>query len=372
MTDTTQQPLHKTLRAGVVGLGWAGQQHMKAYAAHPDVELVAVAGLETHLQQSVGDEFGIEPAMRFGQYADMIAAAGLDIVSVATPTALHAPIAIAALNAGIHTLSEKPLAENAVKGAEMVQAADANDRVLDVSFNHRRRGDVKALKQIIDDGVLGEIYYAKAGWLRRSGIPGIGTWFTKQAMAGGGPLMDIGIHMLDMALHLMGEPSVDSVSAATYAEFGPRGLGGSAQGPYGGRPDLDTSVPFEVEDFSTAFIRLAGGSTLLLETSWASYIQQDQIFVTLYGSDGGATLGNSPDGPYEPRLTVFTDVKGVPAELTPLLLPHGGHGEAVNDFIAKVQSPDWTAYRGQEYLTRAAVVDAAYESAAKHHEVQLG
>ena len=114
----------------------------------------------------------------------------------------------------MHVLSEKPLAEDAVRGAAMVEAARTNDRVLDVSFNHRRRGDVKALKKLVDDGALGEIYYAKAGWLSRSGIPGLGTWFTRQALAGGGPLMDIGVHMLDMALHLMDEPSAEAVSAA--------------------------------------------------------------------------------------------------------------------------------------------------------------
>ncbi|SDG76433.1 Gfo/Idh/MocA family protein [Microbacterium pygmaeum] len=360
---------NRALRAGVVGLGWAGQQHMQAYAAHPDVELVALAGREADLMLQSGDEYGIEQSDRYADYRDLFEGTDLDVVSIATPTALHAPIAIDALNHGVHTLSEKPMAENAQKAREMVAAAEANDRVLDVSFNHRRRGDVKALKQIIDDGVLGEIYYAKAGWLRRSGIPGLGTWFTKSAMAGGGPMMDIGIHMLDMALHLLGEPEVETVSASTYAEFGPLGRGGSVYGA-GILPAPDESV-FEVEDLATAFVRLNGGATLLLETSWASYIQTDQISVTLYGSEGGAVLGNSPDGPYEQALTVFTDVKGQPAEITPLLLPGGGHGEAVDDFLAKVQSRAWASYRGAEYVTRAAVVDAAYESAARRREVVL-
>ena len=147
------------------------------------------------------------------------------MVSIATPTALHAPIAIAALEAGLHVLSEKPMAENSEVGRTMVEAARRNDRVLDVSFNHRRRGDVQALRKIIDAGLLGHIYYAKAGWLRREGIPGLGSWFTRVATSGGGPLMDIGVHMLDMALHLLGEPTVTAATAATYAEFGPRGQG---------------------------------------------------------------------------------------------------------------------------------------------------
>ena len=210
------------------------------------------------------------------------------MVSIATPTALHAPIATAALDAGLHVLSEKPMAENSEVGRTMVEAARRNDRVLDVSFNHRRRGDVQALKKIIDAGLLGHIYYAKAGWLRREGIPGLGSWFTRVATAGGGPLMDIGVHMLDMALHLLGEPTVTAATAATYAEFGPRGKGAS---PYAstGKTGVAESE-FDVEDLSTAFLRLAEGGTLLIESSWAQWIPHDQCYVAVYGSDGGANI----------------------------------------------------------------------------------
>ncbi|MGI3785694.1 MAG: Gfo/Idh/MocA family protein, partial [Janthinobacterium lividum] len=156
------------LRAGVVGFGWAGQQHMNAYARHPDVDLVAIAGLEDGPRQDLGEHHGLAASGQFRGYQEMIDTAGLDVISIATPTALHAPVAVAALDAGVHVLSEKPLAESVERASAMVAAAQANDRVLDVSFNHRRRGDVTMLKQAIDDGLLGEIYYAKAGWLRRS------------------------------------------------------------------------------------------------------------------------------------------------------------------------------------------------------------
>ena len=212
----------------------------------------------------LGDQHGIAAEHRFADWKDLVAAGCVDVLSIATPTTLHAPIAVAALDAGIHVLSEKPMAENAVVGQTMVDAARRSSRVLEVSFNHRRRGDVQALKKIIDAGVLGDIYYAKAGWLRREGIPGMGSWFTRQAKSGGGPLMDIGVHMLDMALHLLGEPQVTSATAATYAEFGPRGRGASAYG-LGRKTDV-TADDFDVEDLATAFLRLDGGGTLLLES----------------------------------------------------------------------------------------------------------
>ncbi|HEU4545889.1 MAG TPA: Gfo/Idh/MocA family oxidoreductase, partial [Microlunatus sp.] len=156
-----------TIRAGVVGLGWAGRQHMEAYASQAGVELVALAGMEADQLVLLGDQYGIAAEHRFADWHDLVAAGCVDVLSIATPTTLHGPIAVAALDAGIHVLSEKPMAENAEVGQTMVDAARRSSKVLEVSFNHRRRGDVQALKKIIDAGVLGDIYYAKAGWLRR-------------------------------------------------------------------------------------------------------------------------------------------------------------------------------------------------------------
>ncbi len=358
------------LRAGVIGLGWAGQQHMAAYASAPNVELVALAGLETEAMARLGDDYGIDADHRFPAWQDLVSSGELDVVSIATPTTLHAPIAVTALDSGLHVLSEKPMAENATAARTMVDAAERNDRVLDVSFNHRRRGDVAALKKIIDAGLLGQIYYAKAGWIRREGIPGLGSWFTRRATAGGGPLMDIGVHMLDMALYLLGEPGVRSATAATYAEFGPRGRGGSSNATM-----AKTGVQqgaFDVEDLSTAFLRLDGGGTLLLESSWAQYIPRDQAYVTLYGSEGGANVewGGTMEDPYR-TLSIWTEKDGVPALLQPSVPPDGGHQAAVLDFVDMVTSGDFTSYRGAEALARAVVVDACYASAEQGSEVTL-
>ncbi len=360
----------KPLRAGVIGLGWAGRQHMAAYAEEAEVELVALAGMETDQLAALGEEYGVAEEHRFRDWQDLVASGGLDIVSIATPTTLHAPIAIGALDAGLHVLCEKPMAENAEKGRTMVEAAQRNDRVLDICFNHRRRGDVQALKKIIDAGLLGHIYYAKAGWLRREGIPGLGSWFTRVATAGGGPLMDIGVHMLDMAMHLLGEPEVTAATAATYAEFGPRGKGGSPYGPTKTASGADSD--FDVEDLSTAFLRLGDGGTLLLESSWAQWIPHDQCYVTVYGSDGGANIewGGHP-GPEYHRLSIWTEKDGVPAHLQPTIPPDGGHGEAVTDFVSQVRSGETKGHDGMEALVRAIVVDACYASADAGREIRL-
>ncbi|HEY5821862.1 MAG TPA: Gfo/Idh/MocA family oxidoreductase [Propionibacteriaceae bacterium] len=362
--------MSERLRAGVIGLGWAGQQHMAAYANAENVDLVALAGMEADQLETLGDHYGVEAGHRYAEWKDLIALGELDVVSIATPTTLHHPMAVAGLDAGLHVLSEKPMAENGNKAREMVEAARRNDRVLDVSFNHRRRGDVQALKKIVDAGLLGDIYYAKAGWLRREGIPGLGSWFTRLATAGGGPLMDIGVHMLDMALYLLGEPQVHSATAATYAEFGPKGRGSSTNATM--RKTGIQEGAFDVEDLSTAFLRLEGGGTLLLESSWAQWIPRDQAYVTLYGSEGGASVewGGTQADPYR-TMKIWTEVQGVAAELQPDIPPDGEHYECVVDFLAKVRSGSFSGYRGEDALARAVVVDACYDSAHGGGEVLL-
>ncbi|WP_374152857.1 Gfo/Idh/MocA family protein [Pseudarthrobacter sp. WHRI 8279] len=363
-----QEPHSKELRVGVVGIGWAGQQHLMAYNALEGVRIVALAGMEEELRNSLQAEYSIPNA--FADWKDMLEHGGLDAISVAVPTFLHAPIAIAALERGIHVLSEKPIARNAVEGQAMVDAARKAGRVLDVAFNHRRRGDIKALKGVIEDGGLGRPYYAKASWLRRSGIPTLGSWFTNPELAGGGPLADIGVHALDYALHLLGEPKVVAVSAATHSELGPQGRGGGSR--YSAQA---TSHAFEVEDFASAFLRLEGGGTLVIEASWATYRETDDLLdFTVYGTDGGAEL-KVQGAPFPPvgQLRVFTDKEGESADYVPPVLPGRAHDAVVEDFVTAVRGGEqaWGEHDGSLALYRAQIIDACYQSAREQREVRL-
>lgn len=363
-----EEPDSKELRVGVVGIGWAGQQHLMAYNDLDGVRIVALAGMEQDLRDSLQAEYSIPKA--FADWEEMLDHGGLDAISVAVPTFLHAPIAIAALERGIHVLSEKPIARNAVEGRAMVDAARKAGRVLDVAFNHRRRGDIKALKGVIDDGGLGRPYYAKASWLRRSGIPTLGSWFTNPELAGGGPLADIGVHALDYALHLLGEPKVVAVSAATHSELGPQGRGGGSA-----YSALASSHAFEVEDFASAFLRLEGGGTLVIEASWATYRETDDLLdFTVYGTDGGAEL-KVQGAPFPPvgQLRVFTDKDGESADYVPPVLPGRAHDAVVEDFITAVRGGEqaWGGHDGSLALYRAQIIDACYLSAREHREVRL-
>jgi predicted dehydrogenase len=352
------------MKVGVVGVGWAGQQHIKAYAALEGVSLVGIAGLEEETRSSLAAEFGVPHSV--ARWEDLLEVEGLEAISVAVPTFLHAPIATAALERGIHVLSEKPIALNGSQADAMVAAARSAGRVLDVAFNHRRRGDVQKLRELIEAGRLGRPYYTKAWWLRRTGIPTLGSWFTQSSLAGGGPLVDIGVHVLDYALFLLGNPAVKSVSASTYDLLGTNGFGGSKQSSKTGEGHA-----FDVEDLATVFMRLDDGGTLLLEASWAMHrADGDQFGATLYGTEAGAEWYVDDYVPVG-SLKLFGDVEGRATVESFRADIGGGHSEVVAGFVAKIRSGDWSSHDGSAAAALARVVDAAYRSAREAREITL-
>jgi len=363
--DPTTPP-DDVLRAGVIGVGWAGRQHIAAYDAMPGVELAVIAGLEEAERTELAARHGVERDV--ARWEDLLETEGLDVVSIAVPTFLHARIALAAFERGLHVLCEKPIARTVEEATEMVAAARAAERVLDVAFNHRRRGDIQALKAVIDAGRLGDPYYAKAWWLRRSGIPTLGSWFTRADLAGGGPLLDIGVHVLDYSLFLLGHPAITAVTAATYDLLGTSGFGSD---PDSGKTGATDAATFDVEDLATVFMRLRGGGTLSVEASWAAHrTDQDEFGITLYGTEGGAELivrDMEPSG----SLRIFTDDAGVPAETRLTAPPGRGHRAVVESFVETVRSGDHDDADGAGAAELARVVDACYRSATEQREIRL-
>jgi predicted dehydrogenase len=248
----------------------------------------------------------------------------------------------------------------------MVAAARSAGRVLDVAFNHRQRGDIQTLKRLIDEGRLGRIYYTKAWWLRRTGIPNLGSWFTRLEQSGGGPLADLGVHVLDYALYLLGTPKVTTVSASTYDLLGTAGFGSD---PASTKTAPDGQRAFDVEDLASAFMRLDDGGTLLMEAGWAAHRRDDIEFgVTLYGTEGGAELVVTDMEPIG-KLRTFTDEAGVAAE-TRLHPPAGlGHEAVVVRFLESVRNGGGDHGTAAAQLAR--IVDACYRSAAERREVTL-
>jgi len=338
---------------GVIGVG-IGRLHLIGYTESPDAEIVAICDVNEERAKKAAEEFNVPNV--FTNYKDMLALDSIDAVSVCTPNYLHAEMTVAALDAGKHVICEKPLTTNLKDGEKMLAAAEKSGKILMTAFNNRFRGDTQVLKKLIEEGELGDIYYGKTGWIRRKGIPGYGGWFTTKSKSGGGPLIDIGVHVLDLALWLMGNPKAATVSGATYAQFGPKGEGISA---YGYR---DGGGGFDVEDLASAFIRLDSGATLVLEASWASHIEKDDLYTTLVGTRGGANVD---------PLKIFKDMNGVEVDITPKFPNQPGHTYEIKHFVDCIVNGKTLISTGEHGLEVVRILDAIYRSAASGREVVL-
>jgi predicted dehydrogenase len=353
------------LRIGVIGCG-AGIFHLEGYAEEPRARVVAIAGLDTDRCDSLSKQFDVPRVYR--DYQDLLAQDDIDAVSVAVPNILHLPVALAAFEAGKHVLIEKPLSRNAEEGVRMVEAAKEHDRLLGISFQRRTRHDVKLLHDAVAKGEFGRIYYSKAWWMRRSGIPGLGSWFTSKEAAGGGPLIDLGVHVLDMILYILGNPKVTSVSANTYAEIGPTGRGGWVGRA---RQQMSDDQTYEVEDLATAFLRLEDGGTLLLEASWAAFTEMgDDFGVQIYGSEKGARIF-SKNYALTDTLDVYQGFGDTTMDAKPRLVARQGHAEIIRGFVDAILEGTPLTPDGYEGLDRVRLIDAIYRSAELGREIVI-
>jgi len=352
---------------GVIGCG-IGKWHVEGYRSDPRADIIALSGLDVDRCAEVASECNVPNI--YEDYHQLLARADIAAVSIAVPNFLHVPIGLDAIAAGKHVLMEKPLARNEAEGERLVCAAEDAGLILGMAFNRRARSDMEVLKSHINRGGLGRIYHAKAFWRRRAGIPGLGTWFTSKEQAGGGPLIDLGVHVLDMVLWAMGEPKVVAVSGSTYAALGPQGIGQWT----GNRFQLSDSNEYEVEDFSVALMRTADGATIFLEASWAAHTgDTDEFGIYLQGDRGGAEL-HVKDYATSDTLRLFATEDGVPVDSSPRLPtkpPGAGHAEIISTFLDAIIEGHPMTPSGEEGLSRTRIIDAIYRSSQEGREIEL-
>ncbi len=277
--------MKNTLNVAVIGAGAIGVDHIASFQQHPAATVVALADVSPERGREAAEKYKIPDLVT--DYKVLLARDDIDAISIALPNYLHAPVALAALKAGKHVMIDKPIATNARDAAKVVAEAKKRRRLVMVGQNNRFTADVQTAKQLIEQGVLGDVYHAKTAWTRRSGIPRTGSWFTQKKFAGGGCTYDIGVHALDRCLYLLGEFDAVAVSGQTYAQFGPRGLGDGTWG----KSEVDPKRPFDVDDMSVALIRMKSGRTVLLEASWAAHqALQDLNATQLFGTEAGLSL----------------------------------------------------------------------------------
>ena len=275
--------MRKKTGIGIIGVGGIGRFHIGAFGECADVEIVAVADVRPGRAEGVAEEHGIPHA--FEDYKALLKQPRVDAVSVCLPTFLHAPVSCDALRAGKHVLCEKPPAMNVAEVRRMKRASQKARKALMFAFCQRYRPAIEELKRLIARGELGDIYYVRISRMRRRGVPGRGGWFTTKAKSGGGVLLDIGVHPLDLVFYLMGYPKPASVSASAHC-------GIAAREPYvclGMWAEGDPKGTVDIEDLAVAHVRLANGATIAIETSWALNAPQGS-YLTLCGTKAGADI----------------------------------------------------------------------------------
>jgi predicted dehydrogenase len=342
------------LLVGVIGLGM-GRHHIAGYQNHPLAQVVAISDTDPTRLQEIGDKYNI--LRRYTSAEQMLQDEKLDVVSIATPNKFHNPLTLACYEAGCHVLCEKPMAMNAAEGREMLASAQKAGKRLMINFSYRFTEQSMALKQQVDAGSIGDVYFARTIWHRRRGLPGFGGWFGQKELSGGGPLIDLGVHRIDLALWLMGCPKPVWVLGSTY-------------NPISSALAAKRNAMFDVEDLAVGLIKFENGATLEVEASWAANIKESELMETrLYGTLGGLVQRNLDETyKFEAELYVERDGAHFDMKLHPPVPPVT---TPMYHFIDSITNDKPHIATGEEGLLVMEILDALYSSAATGAPVKI-
>jgi predicted dehydrogenase len=342
----------KIIRLGVVGLGIGGG-HADQFRKLPDCEVTALSDLNPDRLNAVGDKLGIKN--RYLKAEDMFAQAELDAVVVATPNKFHAPLTIAAFKRGLHVFCEKPMAMNLTEARAMKAAAVKARKRLMIDFSYRFLPMSMALKQQVDAGVVGPIYFGRTVWHRQRGMPGFGGWFGNKELAGGGPLIDLGVHRIDLALWLMGHPEPVSVSGSTYNVIAKRIA-------------TEQKKLYTVEDLACGIVKFANGATLIVEASWALNVSEPEHMITSLYGEKGAIVQKNVGGGYQFQADLMTEENGCLFTKT-LVQNTRKILSAQEEFLACIRENREPSASADDGIRVQKILDGLYTSAAKGKEI---
>lgn len=349
------------VKVGIIGGGSISEFHIAPYVAHEEVEFVAICEQNEQRLQQLGEKYGTQ--FLYQDYKELLKNPEIDAVSICTWNNTHAQIAIEALQAGKHVLVEKPLSTTVEDAERVAHAVAQSGKILQVGFVRRHAQNVHVLKKFIDAGEFGEIYYAKASCLRRLGNPG--GWFSDISKSGGGPVMDLGVHMVDICWYLMGKPKPVTVSANTYKKLGNRkhieNLTFYQAADYNAEQN-------DVEDLANALIRFENGASLFIDVSFTLQMKQDEVAIKLYGEYSGAEI--------EPTLSIVQERHGTILNVDPQIDDKqfnftGSFNNEINHFIRCIVNNEKNIAPVEDGLIVMKMLSAIYESAKLGKEVEL-
>lgn len=350
-------------RIAIVGAGGMAQYHIDGFR-QAGADIVAVCDLNEEAAKATADKYGIGQTFASTQtmYAEL---ADLDAVSIIVPNKFHAPLAIEALNAGKHVFCEKPPAITAAEAQDMKDAADKAGKHLMFNFNNRARPESFAMMDYVKDGTIGKINSAQAKWIRRTGIPGFGGWFTNKNLSGGGPLIDL-LHMVDLAMHLMGYPEPAHVMGQTFTDFIDDK---NFKGPWG-LPDNDEGVN-DVEAAAHGFVSFKTGQVLSLQVSWAELVKREEVSVVFQGTGAGGKIERlfGSDGLDETcidscELYVQENGNSVNRDITVEACEDMGRSRSAANFVLAIEGKEEPINTPDQAVSLMKIIDAIYESAS--------
>lgn len=348
-----------TLNIGIIGCGGiANGKHLPSLQKVEAVNLVGFCDIDIDKTHLAATEYGVESCEVYKDYKQLLANEAIDVVHVCTPNISHKEITVAALDAGKHVMCEKPMAKSTEEAQAMIDAAKRNNKKLTIGYQNRFRPDSQYLRKVTQRGDLGDIYFGKAHAIRRRAVP---TWgvFLDEEKQGGGPLIDIGTHALDLTLWMMNNYQPASVMGSTFHKLGKKEDAANAWGSW--NPE-----DFTVEDSAFGYIKMSNGATIMLESSWAlNTLDEDEAKCTLSGTDGGADMKdglrlNGEDFSKLYTTNVELDNKGV------------AFYDGEEDDEAEIEAQCWIdsimndtepVVKPQEALVVTQILEAIYESA---------
>ncbi|MBO5274821.1 MAG: Gfo/Idh/MocA family oxidoreductase [Clostridia bacterium] len=353
--------MSEKIKVGIIGCGGISHSHMAGYKALPDrVDVAAVCDIDEAKVKAYAERYNVPHW--YTDAREMLANETLDAVSVCTWNSAHCPMTVLALEAGVNVLCEKPMAMNQEEAQLMLDTAKRCGKLLQIGFVRRFGNDAEIVKKFIDAGDMGDLYYAKATYLRRNGCPG--GWFGDKAYSGGGPLIDLGVHVMDLVRYLGGCPNPISAYGVTFNNLG----NDRASGEKG---YVSTSVgkyEHNVEDMASAMIRFDNGLVLSVEASFNLNIKSDTGTIELFGTKSGAKL--------DPGIQFFTDMNGMFVDVTPsgntALSFNGLFEREIAHYVDCVQNGTPCRAPAEDGVMLMKMIDAIYASAECGHEVVIG
>jgi len=361
--------IHKRVRVGIIGTGWIAAAHMESYLKMPDVDIVAGSDVIPGKADEFFGRYGLKEVHTYTNHLEMLEKEKLDAVSVCTFNRAHASCTIDALNAGVNVLLEKPMCVTLEEAVEICRTEKKSGKILSVGFQPRFDPNMKKIKEIIESGELGEVYYVQTGGGRRRGIPvPFGTSFIEEKTAGVGVVGDIGCYSLDMVLNSLGYPKPLTVSGFRGAFFG--------KDPHYYRNHPEYADKFSVDDFAAAFIRLEGGIVLDFRIAWAMNMDTPGDTIIL-GTKAGLRIPSTEcwNGTVGGPMKVYTQCGGLETCMELPVLENEGGGTLfdykVRSFLNAVKSGGEAPVPSREILYNQAIIDGIVKSNELGREIQI-